>query len=137
MPSWLATLALSTTLGIATVTDIRSRTVPRWLSLGSIITGLIVAMSGGPDPLLRSVVGLLVGGLLLLPFVLRGGFGLADALLLAAIGTWQGWQFVLYVAWWMALVGGVLAVIAWRRERAVFPYVPAVMVGWILALLRP
>lgn len=133
MLPWIATLALSMTLGIATVTDIRSHKVPRWVTVGSIIAGLIAAAVGGPDALLRSMVGLLVGGLLLLPFVLRGGFGLADALLLAAVGTWQGWEFVLHVASWMALVGGLLAIVAWRSGRRSLPYVPAVVVGVILA----
>ncbi len=135
MPTWVCTTFLLATLGIATVTDVRSRKVPRWVTVGSIALGLLVAGFGGPDALLHSVLGLLVGGLLLLPFVLLGGFGLADALLLGAVGAWQGWQFLLHAAWWMALVGGVLAVVAWRKSKSGFPYVPAVTIGTVLALV--
>lgn len=135
MLPWLGTTILLATLGIATVTDIRSRKVPRWVTIGSIALALLVAAFTGPDALLQSVLGLLVGGLLLLPFVLLGGFGLADALLLAAIGAWQGWQFVLYTSVWMAILGGVLAIIAWQKACRRLPYAPAIALGAILALL--
>ncbi|MFN8472781.1 MAG: prepilin peptidase [Anaerolineae bacterium] len=134
MPSWIGTAFLLATLGIAAVTDVRSRKVPRWLTTGSMALALLVAASGGSDALLRSVLGLLVGGLLLLPFVLLGGFGLADALLLGAVGAWQGWDFVLHAAAWMALIGGALALaVRWRGGRN-FPYVPAIACGAVLAL---
>lgn len=46
------------------------------------------------------------------PFVLAGGFGEDDALFVATVGAWQGWQFVLWTAWSTALVGAGLAVVA-------------------------
>ena len=45
-------------------------------------------------------------GLAFLPFVWRGWLGGADALLLAAVGAWQGWRVALWTAWWTALAGG-------------------------------
>lgn len=135
MPSWIGTAILLVTLGIATVTDIRSRKVPRSVTVGSILVGLVAAVIAGPEALLHSVLGLLVGGLLLLPFVLLGGLGLADALLLGAVGTWQGWEFVLHAAVWMALVGGVLAVIARIRAQPKLAYVPAIAIGTIVAFV--
>lgn len=134
MPVPLATLVIGVLLLIATVTDIRRREVPGWLTSGGIGAGLLVAAAHGPDVLLLSVIGLAVGGLLLLPFVILGGFGAADALLLAAIGAWQGWQFVLWTAWWAALAGAGLAIGAWRRGQRTFPYVPAIAIGAGLAL---
>ena len=92
----------------------------------------MAAALSGPNALLRGVLGLLVGGLLLLPFVLRSDFGLADALLLAASGAGQGWEFVLRPALWMAMARGVLAVIARRTGLPRLPYVPAIAVGVLL-----
>ncbi len=52
--------------------------------------------------------------------VLLGGRGLADALLLGAVGAWAGWQPALWTAWQASLVGDVLAFILWRRGRRAF-----------------
>gem|GEM_PF-5380734 len=45
-----------------------------------------------------SLLGLMAGALILLPFTLAGGFGEGDALLLAAVGAWRSCQFVLLTA---------------------------------------
>lgn len=133
--SALAAPVLAVVLVAATVTDLHRRRVPAVLTLGGASAGLLAAALDGRAALAASVVGLLVGGLLLLPFVVRGGFGAADALLLATIGAWQGWQFVLWTAWWTALAGAVLALVAAWRGRRVFPYVPAIAAGAALAAL--
>lgn len=129
--------ALIILLGAATVADLRERLIPAWLTFGGIIVGLLVSAANGPSTLAASLIGMTVGALLLLPFVALGGFGLADALLLAAIGAWKGWQFVLLAAWWAAICGAVLAAIAWRRGQRTFPYVPAILLGAVLALVVP
>lgn len=130
-----ATPVIGVLLIVATVTDLRRREVPGWLTFGGIRAGLLVAAAHGSDALPLSLIGLAVGGLLLLPFVILRGFGAADALLLATIGVWQGWQFVLWTAWWAALCGAGLAVLAWWRGQRTLPYVPAIAAGATLALL--
>ncbi len=132
---WIATPVIFAILAVATVTDLRTRLVPAWLTFGGIAAGLIVAAVSGWDALRMSLLGLVVGGLILLPFALFGGFGLADALLLATIGAWFGWQFVLWTAWWAALTGAGLAVVAHWRRQWTFPYVPAIAIGVVLAIL--
>lgn len=122
-------------LAIASITDLRSRQVPAWVTLGGSGAGLLVAAASGWEALQLSLVGLAVGGLLLLPFVLAGGLGEGDSLLLATVGAWQGWQFVLWTAWWAALIGAGLALIARSRGQRVFRYGPAMAVGSALALL--
>ena len=129
------TLIVSVMLMVATVTDLRRREVPGWLTFGGIASGVVVAAMDGADAVFVSLLGMMIGGLITLPFVLIGAFGAADALLLAAIGAWEGPQFVLWTAWWMSLAGAVLAIVAWRRGQASFPYVPAIAVGAGLALL--
>ncbi|MFN8472171.1 MAG: A24 family peptidase [Anaerolineae bacterium] len=129
MPAWLPPCVVICVLALASIMDIRTRRVPRWLTLGAILVGLLVAGVTGFAALQQSLLGLLLGGLLLLPLVLLRGFGVADALLLAAIGTWLGWEFVLHAAFWAALAGGILALVAWRRGHRTFPYVPALLMG--------
>ena len=132
---WLATPAVLFLVGTATVTDLRRREVPTWLTVGGGLAGLLAATVCGWQALAPSLLGLAVGGLLLLPFVRAGGFGAGDALLLAAIGAWQGWQFVLWTAWWAAVVGAGLALLAWRHGQRTIPYVPAVALGAALAFV--
>ena len=112
--------------------------------------------AGGPCPaaLVASLGGAVAGGRVFLPFVWRGWLGGADALLLAAVGAWQGWRVALWAAGWTAAAGAAIAlgVWAWRRwgphprgaaEKPAaggargepFPYVPAVLAGAVLALL--
>jgi Flp pilus assembly protein protease CpaA len=104
----------------ATVYDLRSRRVPAWLTGGGIAAGVLLAAWEGPLTLRASLAGAAAGGLVFLPFVLRGWLGAADALLLAAVGVWQGWRTALWAAWWTALAGALLAlgVWAWRVWRA-------------------
>jgi Flp pilus assembly protein protease CpaA len=77
-------------VGVAAVTDVRRREVPTWLTVGGGLAGLLLAAVCGWPALARSLLGLLVGGALLLPFVRTGGFGASDALLLAAVEAWRG-----------------------------------------------
>jgi len=82
-----------------------------------------------------SALGLVVGFIVPLPLVLLGGLGIADALLLAAVGAWTGWQLALWTAWWASLAGAAFAFILWRRGRRAFAYVPAIAIGFALAAL--
>lgn len=130
-----ARLLIAFLLAVATFVDLRSRRIPLWLSLGGCASGLLAAAFTGFDAFLLSFAGFAVGVLLLVPLVLRGGFGGADALVLGMVGAWLGWPFILWAAWWTAIAGAVYAVIVWRSGYRSFPYVPAIAVGVGIALL--
>lgn len=134
-PVWFATPVVMTLMVIATIAGLRRCQVPAWVTFGGRGAGLLVAGVSGWETVQLSLLGLMVGGLLLLPFVLAGGFGEGDALLLGTIGAWFGWQFVLWVAWWAALVGVGLALLAWRRGQRTFPYIPSIALGTLLMLV--
>jgi len=129
------TLVLGAVMLIATLTDLRTREVPGWLTFGGIGSCMVVAAIHGVDAALVSLLGTMIGGSIILPLVLIGAFGAADALLLAAIGAWKGPVFVLWTAWWMSLAGAALAIHAWRRGQTTFPYVPAISVGTCFTVL--
>lgn len=134
-PSLIAPLVLSIVLVIATTTDLRRREVPLWLTLGANASGIVLQAIDGPERLGLSLVGFLAGLIPTIPFVFLGGLGGADALLLATIGVWEGWRFVLIALWWTALAGAVLALVAHRRRQHSFAYVPAIVIGTVLAYL--
>src|SRR5688500_3586174 len=91
----IAFAVVAIALLIATVTDLRERRVPLWLT-GSGIAGALVwaGLTDGTDGLRASGLGLLAGLLILAPFVLIGmlrgheAVGLGDVLLLGVIGAW-------------------------------------------------
>jgi prepilin signal peptidase PulO-like enzyme (type II secretory pathway) len=133
-----ASLAAPSTIGyllIAGIIDLRYRELPAWLTFGAAASGILVAAAGGFERLELGLLGLAVGGVILLPFALLGGIGWADVILLGAVGAWNGWSFALQTTLWTALVGAVLAVVAWRRGIRTIPYVPAIALGALVASL--
>src|SRR5262249_32313949 len=124
-------------VGLATWTDVHRREVPAWLSLGAITGGLFVGVMLGQGAPEAALLGLVAGALPLTPFVALGAFGVADLLLLAVIGTWEGWAFVLRVAWWMGVPGALLAIVARQRGSRTMPYAPAIAMGLVAAFLFP
>jgi prepilin peptidase CpaA len=104
---------------IATVTDLRFYRIPNWLTLGGIVCGLsantlLFALQPGVSAwvgALHSVVGML---LLLLCFGLLGAMrfvGMGDVKLMAAVGACLRWPDALWALAYVALAGGVLALI--------------------------
>jgi Flp pilus assembly protein protease CpaA len=122
-------------LSVATVSDLRRRQVPLWLTGGFVVTGVALGVARGSDALWTSALGLLVGVLPGVPFLVLGGLGGADLLLLGGIGAWQGWRFALTAEWWTAMAGAVFALAARRHGARAIPYVPAILAGTILAFV--
>jgi len=152
------------TVGIACVTDLRSRRVPNWLVSISLLAGLIEQMCrhGWPG-VLNGLAAVLVALLLFGSMFLLGGMGAGDVKLMAAAGCWMGLQQTLAALVLTSLVGGVMA-LTWavaggflqkllkdtaglilRRgeedrtlanpARRRMPYAPAVAIGCLLSFL--
>ncbi len=82
-----ASVGLAVLLMMATVWDVRSRRVPLWLTLGGSAVGLTLPIFGGTYAFTFGILGFAAGILLVLPLVLGGGFGGADALVLGMVGA--------------------------------------------------
>lgn len=138
--------------GAATIVDIRSRTIPNWLSLVTLLSGVAVQIwFGGWRGLGSALVGSAAGFAVFLAFYLLGGMGGGDVKLMAGFGALLGVSRLLLAAFWTAIVGGVIAAVvlglAWLRNRSrqesadsvvrkqSIPYAPAIAVGVWLALL--
>lgn len=139
MHSWISAVAIGALLVIATVWDLRRGEIPGLLTLGGLAAGLAASVIGGSG-LATSLIGASVGIGLLIGLVLLGGMGIGDAWLMAAIGAWTSWHFVLAATLWASLAGGLLAIVAlatcptgldWRQR--IYPYVPAIAVGTTIA----
>ncbi len=114
-PVWL----LSAALVVAAVIDGWKLKVPNWITFPLVISGwLYSAIAFGWEGLGWSLLGTLVGLMLLLPAYAIGGMGAGDVKLFAGVGAWMWTQTTFYAFCISAIVGGVLAVgmVLWRRD---------------------
>ncbi|OGV42332.1 MAG: hypothetical protein A2X48_19630 [Lentisphaerae bacterium GWF2_49_21] len=98
-------------LFVATYTEIKSRTIPNWLTLGAIICALLASFAlGGTDMFMNSLLGLVIGGAVFLPFCLAGVLGGGDFKLMAAVGALVGTPSIWWVLYYTVISGGVIAI---------------------------
>lgn len=98
---------------IATISDIRSRRIPNWLVFPFFFTGIAVScLTGGWHGLQQSVLGILLGAVLMGILYWLGGMGMGDVKLCAAIGAWIGPAQLSVALVVMGIAGGLMA-LAW------------------------
>jgi prepilin peptidase CpaA len=147
-----------TAAGLAAATDVWSRRIPNWVTLGTFLIGIVLnTRLHGVDGALAAFAGAALGLGLLLPFYLLGVIGAGDVKLLAALGAVLGPQALITVAIYGALVGGLMSVtilgmrgqlflalsdvvIRHRppaRSGATAPYGVAIAAGVVLSVFLP
>jgi len=95
---------------IAAFTDLRSRRIPNWLTAPAAVVGVAVNTAfGGRAGLKASVLGLLLGLGLLLPFVLLRSLGAGDWKLAGALGAFTGPDLLVGLLVGSVFVAGVMA----------------------------
>lgn len=105
---------------ICLITDIRKQKIYNKVVFPSLIVAMILnCFDNGFFGLKFSLVGFIVGFVILLIPYLMGGIGAGDVKLLAFIGTVKGAYFVLNTAVYMAVIGGFIAliIILCNKER--------------------
>ena len=145
---WPAVAALLFTwiLLAASAIDFRQQLLPDDLVLPLLWLGLLTALGGLFASLPDAVIGAMIGYLSLWSIyhlfrLLTGkeGMGHGDFKLLAALGAWTGWQYLIIIVLLSSLVGAVLglALIIFRgRDRGIpMPFGPFLAAaGWIALL---
>ncbi len=97
---------------IATVWDIRSRRIPNWLVLPFLLAGIVVSVvNQGWGGLGRSLLGILLAGLVLGILYWLGGMGMGDVKLCASIGAWIGPTQLMTALVVMGISGGLIALV--------------------------
>lgn len=132
----LVNVCLAVLLLLAVVYDLMSRRIPNWLVFGGMILAMGVNFyTASYSGLLYSLKGLGTGLLLLLiPFAL-GGMGAGDVKLLGMVGSFKGIIFTLNAFLWMALWGGVIALILLLKKKQLRQSLKRLTHGAVLARL--
>ena len=115
------TVVFVVVMGMAAVSDLRSRRIPNWLTAGGLAAGLLLRGITGLGPLLDGLAGAglaLAIGLLL--FVL-GGFGGGDAKLLIVVGAFLGFEPTVGALLLIGVLGGLLGIFEAVRRRSILP----------------
>ena len=94
----------------AVFSDLRTRRIPNWLTVPSLVLALVVhGCHGRLDGLVFSLLGFAAGfGVLFLLWLMGGGGG-GDVKMMAALGAWLGWKMTLAVFVGSALVTLILS----------------------------
>jgi len=97
-------------LAISAYTEVKSRRIPNWLTLGGMLAALSVSfLLGGFDAFKSSSIGMVVGAGVFLPFCIAGVLGGGDFKLMGAVGAVVGFPDVLWVLYYTVLSGGIIA----------------------------
>jgi prepilin peptidase CpaA len=111
---------LTALLGAAAgIMDWRWRRIPNWLTVSGAAAGILANSSvWGWKGLKISLLGMGLGLLLLLPFVLVRALGAGDWKLVGALGAFLGPQHLIAVLLGSILVAGIMALglVIWRRR---------------------
>ncbi|WP_246153212.1 A24 family peptidase [Salinicoccus hispanicus] len=130
-------------LGVCVVTDIRKRKIYNKVIFPSLIAAFVLNTAlGGFRGFEEAFLGFIVGfALLLIPYIF-GGMGAGDVKLMALVGAFKGYEFVLESFIYMAVIGGILAIGViimrggFRNSLGVgMPYGVAIAGGAVMALL--
>ncbi len=118
---------VSVVLIAAAVIDGWKLKVPNWITFPLVISGWVAsAVFYGWAGLGCSLVGTVVGLLVLLPAYAIGGMGAGDVKLMAGVGAWIGLSQTLWAFAFSALVGAIIAVLMvlyrrkWRHHQTQF-----------------
>jgi len=121
----------------ASICDLRRREVPDAIPLAMLLWACGATVFGVNVVDWPGLLGGLALGLVLAAAAFQfGRLGGGDAKLMAAVGAVLGPAALLFVLFWMAIAGGMLAVVAAARGRRDFAYVPAIAAGFVAHLVH-
>ncbi len=111
-------LLLLAFLSVAVYIDMRTMTIPKWVTVSMALAGIIYyGITLGKEGVMFSVQGLLLGFLILLIPYLAGGIGGGDVKLLAAVGAMKGPYFIFFLTVFLSIAAITVTTIVLIREK--------------------
>lgn len=131
----LLNIILIIVLLICFVTDLKQQRIYNKVIYPALTAVLLTHLAAsGLNGLKLSLIGMLIGvGLLIIPYIL-GGIGAGDVKLLALIGAIKGSGFVVNTALYMAVIGGVIALIIIIKSGALLKVLKQLWI-WVYSTL--
>jgi prepilin peptidase CpaA len=115
----LSTITLVGFVGMAAFGDLRTRTIPNWLTFSFLSISLALRSFAGAAGLLDGMAGAGIALGFALPLFLLGALGGGDGKLLMGVGALLGVERLWIALLAMAIAGGLLAAAEMVRRRAV------------------
>jgi len=115
-------LLLSYMLIVITFIDIKHKIIPDKITLPGMVLGLFLSFFLNHITPLESIIGLLTGGgfLFMVALISRGGMGGGDVKMAAMLGSFLGWQGVLFSIFAGSILGslaGITMILMGRKNR--------------------
>jgi len=103
-------------IAVCAITDVMYGKIFNKITYPAIVLGLLINLALGMKHFQSAVIGMLVAFVMFLIVFLIGGLGGGDVKLMTAIGAIKGYPFVMYAAFYSALVGGLMsiAIMIWK-----------------------
>ncbi len=95
--------------GLSAFLDYRIRKIPNWLILIGLFSGVLLNAVGGGNQLLQSIMGIVVGVVVLLVPFACGWIGAGDVKFFGVVGGMLGVNWLPRVFFYSALVAGLIA----------------------------
>lgn len=125
------TLTTFAILLAGTVSDLRSRLVPDAVPVLLLVTALVAAIvETGTSRWMPLVLGGLAAAALGAALFRLGGFGGGDVKVLAGLGCVVGLDHLASLLFFVAVAGGVVALVCVARGTRDLPYLPAITLGY-------
>lgn len=118
LETWTTVVLCAVALA-ASVYDFRHNRIPNVLTLSALILGILLRVPGGWQAVGAGLLGAGICFALALPLFLVGGAGGGDLKLLTAFGAFLGPSRLPLALFGMAMVGGLMAVVAILRHGSV------------------
>jgi len=115
----LSTITLVAFAGMAAHGDLRTRTIPNWLTFSFLGIALVLRSFGGHAALLDGLAGAGIALGFALPLFVLGALGGGDGKLLMGVGAMLGVDQLWTALLATAIVGGAMAAAEMVRKRAV------------------
>ncbi len=110
MIAYTIQIVLTVVVVFSAWSDVRTRRIPNWLTVGGAGLGLVLqTYRGGPAGLLASLAGMGLGLGMFMALYAAGGMGAGDVKLFGAVGALVGPQHLLIVFVLTGVLGGIAA----------------------------
>ncbi len=117
----ISSVAFVALVGAAGLTDLRSRRIPNWLTLGTLVCGLVLRAGEGLGPLAMGAGGAGLGLAIAIVLFGLGAVGGGDGKLLIGVGAFLGYEGFVGALLLIGVLGGLLGIVEAVRRRVILP----------------